>query len=356
MIETNQINESEQEKILYGIKELKKLKKYRQTDTLTSIWQLITTFIPLFGLWYLAYLSLNVSYALTLAITLLNTGFAARTFIIQHDCGHGSFLKSRKIQNMIGCFCSFFTLIPYHYWRKVHAIHHADLSNLDKRSPGELPTWTVNEYLNSSPKEQWKYRLFRNPLIILFVIPPILFFIDFRTPRTSSEFSKKEQYSVYITDLAMIFVYGSLMAIFGWKEFLMVQLPLSFLLSSIAMFLFYVQHQYENTFWTHQSDLDFFEAALKGSSYLKLPGVFNWFTGDVGYHHIHHLAPMIPNYMLEKCHQENPELHQVTTLTFLESFKCLNYALWDEEQHKLISFKALENTLSSNQSTIQSAQ
>ena len=284
--------------------------------------------------------ALNYSYWITLLLAFPASGFTVRIFIIQHDCGHGSFFKSRRANDLCGLFCSIFTLTPYHYWRKSHAIHHASAGNLEHRGIGDIYTMTVNEYMQQTRWGKFKYRLYRNPLLLFLVIPTILFLFIYRFPSSRSKELRSYQFSVYITSLVIAVLVGTLIWLVGLKAFLIVQLPITFITSSTGAWLFFIQHQFENTYWADEEDWDYAYAALRGSSYYKLPKVLQWFTGNIGFHHIHHLSPRIPNYMLEKCHKENPEFQKAANiLTIRKSLKSILLSLWDENQKKLVSFR-----------------
>jgi omega-6 fatty acid desaturase (delta-12 desaturase) len=312
--------------------------KYQKSDLQKSIWQFANTFIPFVIGWYLMYLSLGVSYWLTLLIALPTTGFIMRLFIIQHDCGHGSFFKSKKANDLWGTFCSVFTLTPYQYWKKTHAIHHAKVGNLEYRGVGDIYTMTVDEYLGRTKWGRFRYRFYRNPIVLFLIIPTFLFMIIYRFPSYQYKELKPYYNGVYITSAAIILIAAGLIWLIGLKAFLLIQLPISFISSSTGMWMFYVQHQFEDTYWNGDKSWDYTEAAIQGSSYYKLPKILQWFTGNIGFHHIHHLSPKIPNYKLEKCYEENPELQKVAVLTLRTSMKSMFLNLWDEKQKKLISF------------------
>ena len=331
---------------IYSLRNLKNLAPYRKAKPFKSSWQMLNTFGLYAGFWWLAYQSLAISYLLTLACTLVCGFMVGRMFAIQHDCGHGSLYKSRRLQNLIGSICSLFTLIPYHYWRKVHAVHHADLGNLNHRSAGEFPLMTVREFYQASPAKQRFYRIIRNPWVLLGLVPAVMFFISFRKPRQSHEFTPFERNSVYLTDVALLLLVLSFSYCVGFWNFVLIQLPIHLIMGTVAVWMFYVQHHYENTYWAQEEDLIFFEAAIKGSSFVSMPTLFHWATGYSGYHYIHHLAPMIPNYSLKRCHKENPQFHsEVSTITLAQSLKTLSMALWDEKAQKLISFAQAETQL-----------
>jgi omega-6 fatty acid desaturase (delta-12 desaturase) len=266
-----------------------------------------------------------------------------RIFVIQHDCGHGSFFKSRKANDYLGSVCGILTLTPYYYWRKSHAIHHATASNLAERGVGDVYTMTVNEYLRQSKWGRLKYRLYRHPLTLFVLAPTVLFFIIYRFPHPESKSWKRERASVWWTNLALAMLVVALSLTLGFKEFLLIYLPITLLGATVGTWLFFVQHQFEDTYWAKEGEWDYTLAALRGSSYYKLPKVLQWFTGNIGFHHIHHLSPRIPNYLLQKCHEENPVFQQVVVLTLWSSFRTVFLSLWDEEQGRLVSFGHLKS-------------
>jgi omega-6 fatty acid desaturase (delta-12 desaturase) len=288
-------------------------------------------------------LSLNYSYWLTLALAIPTAGFLARIFIIQHDCGHGSFFKSRKANDYLGSFCGVLTFTPYYYWRKSHAIHHATASNLAERGIGDIYTMTVREYLQQSKWGRLKYRLYRHPLFLFVIVPTFLFVVLYRFPHPDSKSWKRERASVWWTNVMLAALAVGLGLTIGFKALLLVHLPIMVLAATVGTWLFFVQHQFEDTYWAKEDEWDYTLAALKGSSYYKLPKVLQWFTGNIGFHHIHHLSPRIPNYLLEKCHEENPIFHQVIVLTLWTSFKSIFLSLWDEDQGRLVSFRQLKS-------------
>ncbi len=319
--------------------------KYQTANPWQSTWQVVNTFIP-FGLaWYLMYLSLAYSYWLTLALAVPTAGLLVRIFIIQHDCGHGSFFKSRKANDFLGSICSLFTLTPYLYWRKSHAIHHASAGSLEERGVGDIYTMTVKEYLQQSKWGRLKYRLYRHPLILFILAPTFLFVILHRFPTSESKAWKRERASVHWTNLAIAVVVISLSLIIGFNSFLLIQLPVIVLAASMGTWMFFIQHQFEDTYYAHGDNWDYTMAALQGSSYYQLPKVLQWFTGNIGFHHIHHLSPRIPNYQLQKCHEENPVFQQVVVLTMWTSLQSIFLSLWDEEQRKLVGFHHLKSIL-----------
>jgi omega-6 fatty acid desaturase (delta-12 desaturase) len=317
--------------------------EYQTPSKWKSVWQLLNSVMPFFLLWGLMYLSLSYSYWLTLLLALPAAGFVIRIFIIQHDCGHGSFFKSRKANDRVGSFCGVLTLVPYHYWRRHHAIHHANSGNLDHRGIGDVYTMTVDEYTNGPKWKQWGYRIYRNPFFLFTIAPTFLFVVLYRFyhPFHSKRW-KKERASVLWTNIAILSLAIVMSWLVGFKEFLLIQAPITIIASTLGTWMFYLQHQYEEAYWEHTGNWEYTRAALQGSSFYKLPKVLQWFTGNIGFHHIHHLSPKIPNYNLQKCHEENPELQEVVLLTLASSLKTANLGLWDEKQQKLVSFGSLK--------------
>lgn len=314
--------------------------RYQKSQTRKSVWQLFNSFVPFVLIWVLMLYAIEYSFWLTLLLAFPAAGFSIRLFIIQHDCGHGSFFKTQRANNLCGLFCSIFTFTPYHYWRKKHAIHHKSTGNLEHRGIGDIYTMTVDEYFNQSRWGKLKYRLYRNPLILFIVFPALLFLIVYRFPSQRNTNLRKYQFSVYMTSLVIGLLIFILIWLVGFKTFLLIQLPISIITSSAGAWLFFVQHQFEDTYWADNENWDFSQAALQGSSYYKLPKILQWFTGNIGFHHIHHLSPRIPNYLLEKCQKENPELQQTAkVLTLRTSLKSVLLSLWDENQKKLVSFR-----------------
>jgi len=282
------------------------LKAYQKPDLLRSIWQLINTLGPTIILWVLMVYSLRISYLLTIPLIFITAGFSARIFIIFHDCGHGSFLKSQKMNDTVGIIMGLLTLTPYYRWRRDHAIHHASVGDLDRRGTGDVMVLTIDEYLALPRLRRWVYAFWRHPLV-MFTIGSFLVFTVFH--RFSSKSSgRRERFGVYYTNLALAGILTGLYFLIGWKAFLLILIPMIYIMSSLGVWLFYVQHNYEDTYWETHEKWDFLKAGLEGSSFYKLPIILQWFTGNIGFHHIHHLNSRIPNYFLAKCHRENPIL------------------------------------------------
>lgn len=315
------------------------VKRYQTPDNWKSTWQVLNSFVPFIAIWVMMYYSLRVSYWLTLGLAVFNAGFMIRLFIIQHDCGHNSFYRSKKINDRLGSVLGVITLTPYFHWRKHHAVHHATSGDLDFRGIGDVETVTVAEYQQMSRKDRIRYRVFRHPLVIFGISPIVLFLFAHRFPYKTKKSEKKERASVTWTNVALLSIIVGLGFLIGFKEFFMIQLPISIIGSIGGVYLFYVQHQFEDTYWRRHPEWSYEMAALKGCTYFKLPKVLQWFTGNIGFHHVHHLSPLIPNYMLEKAHKENALFQNVETLTIATSIRTMFLDLWDENLDRLISFR-----------------
>jgi len=314
--------------------------KYQQPDLRLSIWQVINSFGGFFLCFGLMIATYSISYWLTLLLALPAAGFLVRIFIIQHDCGHGSFFKQRKANDGVGMVCSLFTMVPYKYWRKSHATHHAHHAELEERGIGDIWTMTVEEYWAANVWLRVAYRIFRNPFFLFVIAPTINFVLISRTAIGSPEsWRHGEKASVWWTNLALAILWALEILWLGWQPMLLINLPIIVIASSVGTWLFYVQHQFERTYWEHTPQWDYTLAAMHGSSYYKLPRVLQWFTGNIGFHHIHHLSPRIPNYRLEQCHAENPLFQRVVQLTIRSSLSTTSLTLWDEEHQRLVTFR-----------------
>jgi omega-6 fatty acid desaturase (delta-12 desaturase) len=297
------------------------------------------TFLPYALLWYLMYRSLAITWWLTVPLALVAGGFLVRIFIIFHDCGHGSYLKSRRANDIIGFVSGVLTFTPYYHWRWEHAIHHGSVGNLDKRGVGDVWTMTVREYLQSSRWGRFSYRLTRNPFVLFILAPLVMFMILQRFPSRAA--SPRERRSVWWMNLAIACYVVVLSSIFGIVHYLVIQSIVTMVAGAAGVWLFYVQHQFEDAYWERGDDWDYTAAALQGSSFYKLPKILQWFSGNIGFHHIHHLSPRIPNYNLQKCHEADPMFRQITPMTMLGSLKSLKFRLWDEKAKKLVSFRRI---------------
>lgn len=315
---------------------------YRGGDTKRSIVQLIVTAVPFFALIAALLFVVEHAYWGGLVLVLPAGVFLVRLFIIQHDCGHGSYFRSRIANDGLGRLLSILTLTPYTFWQQAHAMHHATSGNLGNRGFGDIDTLTVAEYNALSLFRRWTYRVYRNPLVLFVFGMPYHFIIAHRIPLGMAHPFAKVWRSVLSSDLVLILVYGSVIALFGVKAFLIVVLPTVAVAAWIGGWMFFIQHQFADTHWAADEDWDFHSAAILGSSYYVLPPVLRWLTGNIGIHHIHHLCGTIPFYRLKDCLDASPELQGMSRLPMRESLKCVRLTLWDEEAGKLIGFGDLK--------------
>lgn len=315
--------------------------KFRSADTSRAFSQIITTTIP-FVIIVTAMIALaNTAYWATLLLAIPASGLLVRFFIIQHDCGHGSFTPTRAMNDTIGRIMSIFTLTPYALWRREHAIHHAGCGNLERRGVGDIETWTVDEYISKSRFARLRYRVYRNPLFLFGFGVPLYFLVIQRLPWFHGVSAKESWKSVVGLNIAMAVFYGGLSYLIGPLTLLKIALPIVVLASAAGGWLFFIQHQFEDTLWDRKEDWDFQVAAVHGSSYYVLPKVLQWFTGNIGLHHIHHLNSMIPNYRLQECMDALPALATINRLTLMESLSCVRLTLWDPVRRRLIGFGEL---------------
>jgi omega-6 fatty acid desaturase (delta-12 desaturase) len=317
------------------------VERFQRPSLVRASWQLVNTMGAYALTWFFIYLSLQFSWWLVIPLSVLASGFLVRIFIIFHDCGHGSYLQSRRANDIVGFITGMLTFTPYHHWRWEHSIHHASSGHLDKRGVGDIMTMTVQEYLEASRWSRFAYRLARNPFILFVIAPLYLFLIRHRFPTAKA--NKRERHSVYWMNLALLGMVASMSLIFGIKSYLIIQLIITAIASAAGVWLFYVQHQFDGVYWERGDNWDYTKAALEGSSFYKLPGILQWFSGNIGFHHIHHLSARIPNYHLEKCHNADPLFQQVKPVTFFQSFRSLTFRLWDEKRRQLVGFGHLRN-------------
>jgi omega-6 fatty acid desaturase (delta-12 desaturase) len=312
------------------------LEKYLKPSLGRSIWQITNTFIPYIGLWILIVYSLSVSYWLTAFLILLAAGFLVRLFIIFHDCGHGSYFKSEKANRMIGMFFGILAFTPYDKWHNQHMRHHGTVGNLDKRGVGDVWTMTKEEYQASDKWNQLKYRIYRNPLVMFGIGSLYVFLIQNRL--TQKGMTRKEKLNIYFTNAALLLIFTGMSLAIGIGTFVILQLSVLYIAAISGLWLFYLQHQYEDVAWFRSKDWNYRTVALEGSSFVKFPKLLQWFSGNIGFHHIHHLNARIPNYYLNKCYHENPVFKEIKPVTFLMSMKSLKLRLWDEQIQKMVSF------------------
>jgi acyl-lipid omega-6 desaturase (Delta-12 desaturase) len=313
------------------------IEKYREPSAARATWQIINTFVPYVLLWAAMYWSLWVSWWLVLPMALLAGLFLVRIFIIFHDCGHGSYFRSRAANDVVGIVAGILTFTPYYNWRWEHAVHHSTAGRLDRRGIGDVWTMTVQEYLESHRWKRFAYVLARNPLVLFLIAPIYMFVIEQRIPGPAP--NARERQSVWWTNLALAALVLSMSWIYGLATYLLIQLIVLSVAGSVGVWLFYMQHQFEDAYWERGDNWDYAAAALQGSSFYKLPKILQWFSGNIGFHHIHHLSARIPNYNLQRCHEADPLFHQVKPLTFWASLKSLRLRLWDEQNKKLVGYR-----------------
>ena len=321
------------------------LAPYYGSDRARSLIQLILTGAIFATLWAAMLWSLSVGYWLTVMLAVPAAGFLMRLFMIQHDCGHGSFFKSQRTANAVGFAIGVLTLTPYHYWRKTHAYHHAHSGDLDFRGFGDIDTLTLREYLALPRSKRLAYRIYRHPLILFLIGPLFHFIVKHRYPWDIPRGWKREWASVWYTNVALIGVLAVAWGTIGLDRFLLVQAPITLFSSSLGVWLFYVQHQYDTTYWYDHPQWDYFDAALHGSSHLVLPRPLQWLTANIGLHHVHHLSARIPNYKLPECLARTPELQGATRITVRDGIRTMVLALWDENQRRLIRFRDVKPAL-----------
>ena len=327
-----------------SVAEWKKLvEDFQKPNRKAAIWQLVNTLGPLAGVWTALYFVYPISWLFAIPLAILGGLFLVRAFIIFHDCGHGSFFRSKKANDVLGIITGMLTVTPYHHWKWEHAMHHATTGDLDRRGIGDVWTLTVKEYLASSRTTRINYRLVRNPFILFVFAPLFLFFVLERFPSKKSK--PREKRSVMMMNLALLTWGVCMSAIFGFIPWLIIQLVMMSVAGCSGVWLFYVQHQFEDAYWEETKNWDFTTAAMEGSSYYKLPKVLQWFSGNIGFHHIHHLNPRIPNYNLERCHHSDPFFRNAPELNIFTSLRSIKYRLWDEDNGKMISFRDLKRQL-----------
>ncbi len=322
------------------------LTKYRQPHNGRSVAELAITLVPLVALWTTAWFTFSLGHAwASLLIAIPAAGFLVRLFMIQHDCGPGPFFTHRQANDWIGRVIGTLTLTPYGLWRHTHAIHHATAGNLDRRGIGDVDTLTVSEYAARSRWGRLRYRLYRHPVFMFGLAPACLFLLQHRLPVGLMRHGWRPWASTMLTNLVVALVVATLVWLIGLKAFLIIHLPIMLLAATAGVWLFYVQHQFEDTVWERDGNWQLHDAALHGSSHYDLPGLLRWFTANIGIHHVHHLCSRIPFYRLPRVLHDHPELRAVGRLSLRESFRCVSLALWDEEQNRLVSFRELTGKL-----------
>lgn len=319
------------------------LLKYKLPNFRKSVWQLVSSLGIFSVLWILMYYCMQWSYLLVLLFAIPAGGMVIRIFIMFHDCCHGSFFSSRHANNFWGRVLSVLVITPYHCWRYEHALHHAHAGNLDKRGHGDLWLLTVNEYLTAPLWKRFIYRTYRNPLMFFLITPPIYFLLLIRFPQWFMCSKPRQKNSIHLTNIAIAAVFFSMSMLIGARVFFAIEIPVIVVASWIGVWLFSIQHNFEQSQWYSHSDWDSVKISLRHSSYYKLPRVLQWFTGNIGFHHVHHMDARIPNYYLPSVHQSHPLLKAVQSVTFWNSLKAMRLHLWDEEKQKLVGFCELKN-------------
>ncbi len=324
------------------------LARYENAVLAKSVLQLATSIGLFLAACAAMYWALHTSYVLTLVLAIPAGALLVRVFIVQHDCGHGAFFVSRRANDAVGMLCSLMTLTPYANWQRQHARHHGNWNNLDRRLSGAdiySSCLTLNEYRSLSARRRFIYRLTRHPIVAHLLLPPFIFAVLYRVPFDTPSAWRRERRSVYRTDAALVVLFGALGWLVGYEQVLLVQAPIILVSSIVGVWLFAVQHRFETALWARQDEWDFASAALEGCSYLRLPKVLQWFTGNIGFHHIHHLAPRVPNYRLEECYDAVPALRAVPPLSLWSALKSVTLTLWDEDGRKLIGIRDAHATL-----------
>ncbi len=316
------------------------LNRYRQPNSARSVVEIVITVLPLCVLWAAMWAAVHfVGYWLALLIAFPAAGFLVRLFMIQHDCGHGAFFAHKPLNDWTGRVIGVLTLTPYDFWRRTHSMHHATSGNLDRRGMGDIDTLTVREYLGRSRLRRLQYRLYRHPLVMFGIGPAYLFLLQHRLPVGMMRGGWLPWISTMATNAAIALIAGTLIWLIGLQAFLLVHLPIMLIAASLGVWLFYVQHQFEQTSWHDNTGWDLHDAALHGSSHYDLPPVLRWFTANIGIHHVHHLCSRIPYYRLPRVLRDHPEMRSISRLTLRDSLACVRLTLWDEGQRRLVSFR-----------------
>ena len=321
--------------------------RYRAPVLSKSVSQVVTSFGGFLATCAGMYLLNQTSCWLALALAPLAAGFLVRIFIIQHDCGHGSFFRGRRANDLLGLACSLLTLTPYASWRRQHAGHHRVWNDLDRRESGAdiySSCLTVAEYRGMGRWQRWWYRTTRHPLIANLVLPPLVFLCLYRVPFDAPAAWRRERRAVYMTDIALVGMFGGLGLLLGFDAVATVQLPVMVLASIVGVWLFAIQHRGEDVRWARHQEWDAVSASLESSTFLRLPAVLQWFTGNIGYHHVHHLNPRIPNYRLQECHEALPGLGKVPGMSLRDGLRAVRLVLWDEDLGRMVTVPSRRRT------------
>lgn len=325
-------------------KQLRKdVQPFAKSDVRISVMQMINTIVPLLAVWVAGYYAIQFSPWYGVIAGLIAAGFVVRTFIIFHDCTHGSFFKNKKANDVVGFITGVLTSFPYEKWKREHTIHHATSSNIDKKGIGDIDMLTIEEYMEKSKLGRFGYRLYRNPIVMFGLGPLYMVLVLNRFNRSDAK--KKERMNTYLTNVVVLALTVVMIAAFGWQAFLLIHGVTLFVAGSLGIWLFYIQHTYEDSYFEYDTEWDYVKAAVEGSSYYKLPKILQWITGNIGFHHVHHLSPRIPNYKLEEAHETVTPLQQATTITIRTSLESIRYKLYDHSQMKFVTFKEAEEII-----------
>ncbi len=318
---------------------MQRLAPYRQPDDRRAIYEIAITLIPFAATWGITLVLYQINVFLMIPGVILAGALLVRVFMLQHDCGHGTMFSSMEVNNWVGRCLGVITMTPYDYWRRAHALHHSGSGNLDRRGFGDIDTLTIAEYRELGFWGKLSYRVCRHPLVLFGIGPAYVFLLQHRLPLRTLIKAKMSWWSVLATNLGIVVVHAPLIYFLGWSTFFAVQIPIVMLSASMGVWLFYIQHQFDETHWEKGDAWSHENAALEGSSFYDLPKPIMWMTGNIGIHHVHHLSSRIPFHRLPQVLEDHPELREVSRLTFWESLKCIPLALWDEEAKRLISFR-----------------
>ena len=326
---------------------VKVLNAYCEPSTARSVLEIVVTVLPFLALWGLSYLAYQVSVWLSLLVAIPAGAFLVRFFLIQHDCGHGAFFKSKLANDWVGRVLGVFTMTPYAFWKRAHAIHHASHGNLERRGIGDIDTLTLDEYRALTPLGRIRYRVYRHPIVLFVIGPAYLFLLQHRLPVTQMTIGLTPWVSAMGTNLGIAALFGGMMWLVGVKAFLLIHIPIVMIAASIGVWMFYVQHQFEDTIWDHNDTWEMKTAALYGSSHYDLPQPLRWMTANIGVHHVHHLVSRIPYYRLHQAIEDHPELASLGRITIGQSLKTVKLALWDEANRRMVTFAEASKRLQS---------
>ncbi|MCG6116108.1 MAG: fatty acid desaturase [Mesorhizobium sp.] len=328
------------------------LARYRQPDARRSVFEIVITVVPFLALWAAAAFAIVHGHWWGLILTVPAAGFLVRMFMLQHDCGHGALFARRKLNDWIGRVIGILTLTPYDYWRRSHAVHHATAGNLDQRGVGDITTLTLSEYRALSWWGRARYWLYRNPVVMFGIGPAWVFICQYRLPFGYMRSGAQPWISTLATNLGIALPTIGLIWLMGLVPFLLVQLPITLMAATAGVWLFYVQHQFDETHWSEDEEWNFHGAALHGSSHYDLPAVLRWFTGNIGIHHVHHLASKVPFYRLPQVLEDHPELRDIGRITFMDSLRCVKLVMWDESARRLITFREARAAIAAGQPSV----